>query len=347
MLEEGADGNTLNEIKNVIGNLTLTKYESINDKLSLANGLFIRDNYYEHVKEDYINLLKEKYEAEIIEDEFKDANNANQWIEEKTLGIIKNMLNDDLVKDPESVMLLINALAIDLEWINQFRESSTWGEKFYKDGGEEIVATMMYQKLRSEHLSYYVGDDVTAITMDLKENNGTQLEFMAIMPNENLSRYIENVTKEQIDEIEENFELSSEVDDGVILHIPKFKFDYSLNLKEDLMDLGIHEAFAKKNANFTKMAYLDEEEYLYVKEALHKADIEFTEKGAKAAAATVIVMGGGNTAVRPLPTFPVIIYLDKPFMFIIRDKNTKDIWFIGTVYEPNLWENEKEYYKNL
>jgi len=345
MLQEGAADKTLAEINEVLGNSTVTKYESINDKLSLANGLFIKNTFIECVSEAYINTLKEKYEAEVIEDEFASADNANQWIEDKTLGIIKDMLSDETVKD--ALMLIINALSIDLEWINQFSESSTRRNIFYKDSGEKMDATTMVKRIYNEHLSYYIDEDITAITMDLKENNGTQLEFMAIMPNENLSGYIENVTKEQINEIDKKLELASNVNDGVILYIPKFKFSYDLELKEDLKKLGIQEAFIPKKANFSNMADLKNVNgFLYVSDALHKADIEFTEKGAKAAAATVIVMGG-NVAVAPRPEFPVIIEFNKPFMFIIRDKNAKDIWFTGTIYEPNSWDNEKEYYKNL
>jgi len=84
---------------------------------------------------------------------------------------------------------------------------------------------------------------------------------------------------------------------------------------------------------------------LYVSDALHKADIEFSEDGIKAAAVTVIIMALGATSVNVKPTYPLIIDINKPFMLIIRDKNTKDIWFTGTVYEPNLWENDRESYE--
>jgi len=180
--------------------------------------------------------------------------------------------------------------------------------------------------------------------MDLKENNGTQLEFMAIMPNEDLSTYIENVTKAEINEIDQNLMFSKSVDDGVILKIPKFKFSYNLSLKNDLMELGIEDAFDPENANFSKMEN-NPNNQLFVSDALHKADIEFTEKGAKAAAVTVIVIANGITASRPTERKQVVIVFDKPFMFIIRDKNTKDIWFTGTVYEPNKWEDEKASYE--
>ena len=80
---------------------------------------------------------------------------------------------------------------------------------------------------------------------------------------------------------------------------------------------------------------------LYVSAALHKADIEFTEKGVKAAAVTIMEMAGGGMF--PI-THPIEIIINKPFMFIIWDKNTKDIWFTGTVYEPTSWESDRSYY---
>jgi len=348
MLQEGALNNTYDEINRVIGNRKLPKYTSIDKVLSLANGLFISNQYYEYVKAEYINALKEEYEAEVKQDEFKNAQNANQWIEDKTLGIIKNMLSDNLVQDPDLLMLIINALAIDMEWESQFSDNSTHGDTFYLDSGKEMEATMMFKKeVSSKSIAYYTNDDITVLSMDLKDYNGTQFEFMAIMPKENLSTYVENVTKEQISEIDKNLKLSFDAPDGVNVKIPKFKFSYDLKLKEDLKNLGIKDAFDKDIANFSNMVDLKKLKEkingnVFVSDALHKADIEFTEKGVKAAAVTVMAMSVATAM--PQPKNPIIITIDKPFMFVIRDKTTKDIWFTGTVYEPNSWENDKESY---
>jgi len=345
MLEEGAANNTLAEIKKVLNNSTLSKYENIDSILSLANGLFIRNEYFVNVKREYILKLKEDYDAEIIGDEFDDAENVNQWIEQKTLGIIKDMLTDDMFQDETTLMLLINALAIDMEWADQFNFGDTWGVPFYKDDGEKMTATTMYQEFSDNKLKYYVNDDVTAITMDLKEFSGTQFEFMAVMPNENLSGFVDRVSNDQINDIINKLKYASEVRDGVILEIPKFKFNYDLNLKGDLMNLGIQDAFDNYKADFSKMTtikYTDEK--LYVSDALHKADIEFTEKGVKAAAVTIIRMNAPTSTGMDEPTHPLVIKINKPFMFLIRNKNTKDIWFVGTVYEPNSWENDRDEY---
>jgi len=349
MALEGAEGNTYDEISKVIGNEELTKYSSIDKNLSFANGLYIRDSFYSFVKTSYINLLKKKYDAEVVEDEFKDAENVNKWIEDKTLGIIKDMIKDETVQNPETAMLLINALAMDMEWSSSFDFESTYGQTFQIDNNRNMTATTMYQKTYGNNVSYYLGEDVTVLTMDLKKYNDVQLEFMAIMPNNNdLIGFVENVTKEQINQIDDKLTKASDTQYGVKVYIPKFKFNYDLGLKSDLKNLGIKDAFDKNEANFSKIAdprYLIQK--LYISDALHKADIEFTEEGVKAAAVTVIVFGGvGSAAPRPQPpSYPIVVDIDKSFMFIIRDKNTKDIWLTGTVYEPNKWENDKSKYE--
>jgi len=338
MLKKGADGNTYDEINKVIGNTELRKYASIDKTLSLANGIFIKDEFYKYVKQSYINTLKEKYDAEIIQDEFKDAQNANKWIEDKTLGIIKEMLKDGSVQN--SVMIIINAFAIDMAWYHYFDCMGTHGKTFYLDDGQKMEATMMSNYARSSYVSYYIDDDITVLTMSLENYNGTQLEFMAIMPNENLSTFIENVSKEQIIQIDKKLKLSSDEKYGVIIRIPKFKFDYDLKFKEDLINLGIKDTFDDNNADFSKMAKIE----LYVSEAFHKADIEFSEDGIKAAAVTVFEMEVMEGPPDGEEIHPIEIIINKPFMFIIRDREAKDIWFTGTVYKPNSWENDEEMY---
>jgi len=345
MLEEGANNNTYTEINKVIGNAELSKYSSIDKVLSIANGLFIRDEYYEYVKQEYINKLKKEYEAEVKLDEFKDAQNVNKWIEDKTLGIIKDMLKDKVFQDSYVVMVLINALTIDMEWVDPFVYRNTGGYDFYLDDGETMKATTMSKKnVMSEDISYYIDDDMTVLSMNLKEYYGNQFEFMAIMPKENLSGFVENVTNDQINEIDGKLKLTSDEVDGANIKIPKFKFNYDLDLTTDLKNLGIKDAFDENRADFSNMGYAKElGEPLCVSEALHKADIDFTEKGVKAAAVTVILTTGATSM--PRPRYPVDVIIDKPFMFVIRDKSTKDIWFTGTVYEPNAWENDEASYK--
>ena len=338
MLSDGANGNTKTQIDRVIGNANLTKYNNIDNVLSLANALYLRDVYGRFVKDDYKNTLVNKYNAEIKYDGFENANNINKWIEDKTFGQIKNMVQDEIVTNPDTQMLLINALAIDMAWKDEFEAEDTNGGTFYLIDGNTINATMMHKQTKSDNISYYKDDDITALAMDLEEYEDEQMEFVAIMPNDNLSDYIENFSTNDYENITDNLTLASESNEGLNITIPRFSFDYNLKLKQDLKNLGITDAF-EPGSDFSNMA----DTTLCVDEALHKSNIDFSEKGVKAAAATVIVMM--EYAVAVSEDEPVEIKIDKPFMYFIRDKKTGEIWFVGTVYEPDSWENDSDDYQ--
>ena len=339
MLEEGAEGNTKAQIEDLIGDTELAKYNSIENTLSFANGIFIRDGFVKNVKEEFKNNLMEKYNAEIKQDSFKNANNINKWIEEKTLNIIKNMLDDEIVQSSNSQMLLINALAIDMEWAEQFDTSETFGEEFSLENGNSMKATMMNKEFKNDNASYYKNDKITSVTMNLKKYDDVNMEFVAIMPNnDNLSDYIKTFSTDDLKEIIEKSTSASSVKNGIEVHIPKFSFEYDLKLKEDLINLGIKDVFNEKLADLSNIS----NEGLYVSDALHKAKIDFTEKGVKAAAVTVF--GIKDLALAPEPVKPEVVKIDKPFLYFIRDKKTGEIWFVGTVYEPNSWEVDKANY---
>lgn len=338
MLEEGAEGNTKAQINDVLGNLSLTKYDNIGNVLSLANAVYIRDTYSSYVKDSYKNNMSQKYNAEIKYDEFKNAKNVNTWIENKTLGIIKNMLKDNIVQNPNTEMLLINALAIDMEWESRFQDKDTYGADFHLANGETMKATTMHKETSIDSISYYKDNKLTVLSMNLQKYEDKQLEFIAIMPNDNLSEYVKTFDVAELNNITKKLTKASATRSGLEISIPKFSFDYDLKLKDDLTNLGITDAFDKDLANFSNMSNRE----LYASDALHKANIDFTEKGVKAAAVTVIVLM--DKAMVMEKDKPEEVKIDKPFVFVIRDKDTDEIWFVGTVYEPNSWEKDKAEY---
>ncbi len=336
MLNEDASGNTKKQIDNVIGEMQLTKYSNKDNVLSFANAIYIRNDYKQYMKESYQNTLIQKYNAEVNYDTFENARNVNQWIENKTMGIIKNMLQDNQMR--MNRILLINALAIDMEWQTAFTPEKTHGEEFNLEDGSKMVATMMQRESKREDVSYYKDTNMTAISMDLKQYDDTQLEFIAIMPNENLSDYIKNIKMNDMNQVIKKLKPASQANAGIEIKVPKFSFDYSLKLKQDLMSLGIIDAFNSSLANFSNMADTD----FHVSDALHKADIDFSEEGVKAAAVTIFAIKD-NAMIREEE--PEEVKFDRPFMYMIRDKKTDEIWFIGTVYQPNSWEKDKVDYQ--
>ena len=237
-------------------------------------------------------------------------------------------------------MFLINALAIDMAWKDKFDEKGTHGDKFYLENGSEMTTTMMNLETKSDNVSYYQNSDVTAISMDLEQYGNEQMEFVAIMPNDNLSSYVENFGESTLKDITNKLKLASKTKNGLNIFMPRFSFDYELNFEDDLISLGITDAFNPNLADFSNMS---SRRPLWVGDALHKANIDFTEKGVKAAAVTVIAME--DYAVIADKNEPIEVKIDKPFMYLIRDKQTNEIWFVGTVYEPNSWENDKADYQ--
>ena len=337
MLRDGANGTTKEEIDKVIGDDTPTKYENIDKVLSLANSVFIRDTYKDYVKDEYISGLKDKYNAEFFYDEFKDASNVNNWIEEKTFNIIKDMLKDSDVQNPNLEMILVNALAIDMEWMNRFDAENTRGREFTLENGEKVNAAMMHQSTELKDYKYYKEEDFSAVTIPLKDYDGTGLELVVIMPNKEDLHSV--VTSDNFDETVKNVlgNLHTVDNQELSITLPRFEFDYSLNLVDDLKTLGIKAAFDDNKADFSNMS----ERELVVGDARHKANIKVSEKGIKAGAATIIMMFDKAMAVEKEQVY---LTFDKPFMFMIRDKETEEVWFTGNVYEPLLWDEVKDDY---
>lgn len=195
--------------------------------------------------------------------------------------------------------------------------------------------------------SIYVDNNIKVFAKDLKEYNGTTLQYIGIMPTtEDLDNYIKNIDEAEIDNIinklkdlkVENFK--SGVVTKITGYIPKFKFEYELNLQKDLQQLGITNVFEEGKANLTGIC---DDKDTYITGAAHKANIEFTQDGIKAAAATWIGgagAGSGFDYLYDVPVEEIDLTFDKPYMFLIRDKEDGTIWFVGTVYEPLLYNED-------
>ena len=340
LLSDGANGNTKKEIDRLIGKEGITKYKNIDKILSLANAVYIKDTHEDDILDSYIDNAKKNYDAEVRYDSFEDAKNINEWVSEKTFNVINNFLKDSQVQDSNLVMILVNALGVDMKWKTEFSEYKTVPGQFDNKDGESIKTAYMHKsKVMTDDIAYKLDDDTTILTMDLEENEGIELEFDAIMPNNmELDEFISKLDNKKVESLLSNLTNASETEDGVNVTIPRFDFDYSIAFKEELKELGINDAFSM-SADFSNITG---NKSIFVGDAIHKADISFTEKGVKAAAATAVVMLEKSIAIDE--SYPIDVVIDKPFMFVIRDKDTGEVWFTGTVYEPTLWDDVEEEY---
>ncbi len=130
MLQSGAGADSKEQITSVIGDYKTKKYNN-SKNMSFANAMFIKDDYKENVKESYINNLQEKYNADIVFDNFQTPDKENAWVNEKTLGLINNLFDD--ISDKR--FILVNALGIDMDWKqriqNSTAETTTPNPNFY------------------------------------------------------------------------------------------------------------------------------------------------------------------------------------------------------------------------
>lgn len=106
-----------------------------------------------------------------------------------------------------------------------------------------------------------------------------------------------------------------------------------------IKDLVVTDVFDGTKANLSKMIS-GEVKGASVTDAKHKADINFSNDGIKAAALTAAGGLGDNAPgfeyKFDVPVETIDLSFDKPYMYIIRDKSSGEVWFAGTVYEPNL-----------
>lgn len=229
-----------------------------------------------------------------------------------------------------------------------FNTNFEFPEKDYISSLKENYGRVDY----TTDFSIYVDENVKVFSKDLKEYDGISLQYIGIMPiKEDLDKYITNITHTDILDLINNLkELKREnFKDGYLTYIhgyiPKFSFEYVLDLKDDLSKMNITDVFEQGKANLTN---LTDDENAYISFAKHKANIEFTQDGIKTADATneLPTNGGGPyDCLIEMPTENIDITFDKPYIFFIRDKNNGETWFVGTVYNPLDINDEQDEYK--
>ena len=118
-------------------------------------------------------------------------------------------------------------------------------------------------------------------------------------------------------------------DTQVTLTMPRFEFESAFGLSDALKTLGMTLAFTppsgSSGADFTGM-YGSRD--LYIQDVLHKAFVSVDERGTEATAATAVLVG-----VTSMPQSATMT-IDRPFLFLIRDRVSGTVLFIGRVVDP-------------
>jgi len=281
--------------------------------ISIANSVWSEKNF--EVKIPFRNILTDYYNAESKSFDITDPvayQVINSWIENKTNGLIKNMLSG---LDDNTVMLLVNAIYFKGKWKSQFDKDKTAGKTFYKYDGTTIEVPMMKQVSDFRIFSgegfvlaefpYGQGNFVMEVMLPEGQNGINTL--IPLLNDESFNGCIDQMAERETD-----------------LTFPRFKYGFKKELKDILTDMGMGIAFTD-NADFSNISDLS----LLINRVLHQAFIETNEEGTEAAAATIVDIGTTS-----MPADPFVFNIDHSFIYIIRETTTNSILFMGKVADP-------------
>jgi serine protease inhibitor len=292
-------------------------------KMAIANAIWYRQDY--QVKVPFRTMAEEYYNAEVAGiDVFdpKSVNIINQWIEQHTEGLIKDML---VQIPPNAVIYLVNAIYYKADWKFQFDPGKTKKEPFHTSPERQVLVDMMSFK-EAGTIKAFEGQGFQYL--EIPYSTG-QYSMGVLLPD----GYEVAGVQEQF--TSENLALwrSQAVDYNVILKMPKFKLQQKIeNMKEDLKEMGLNTPFDFDSRNFT-LLFDNPTDSLKISRVIHDAVIEVDEKGSEAAAATVVE---GIRLVSTSPSRPIVFAIDRPFIFFIQEKHSGALLFMGKLGDPSL-----------
>ncbi|MHC4915372.1 MAG: sigma-70 family RNA polymerase sigma factor [Planctomycetota bacterium] len=288
-------------------------------QLSVANALWGQEDY--GFLESFVKLNAKYYGAGLERLDFKkDTENArltiNRWVEKKTQDRIKDLIAKGVLT-PAVRLVLTNAIYFKADWVQPFKKRSTREQPFTTAAGTSVKVPTMVQR---GVFNYMENDQLQALEMDYK---GNRTSMVVLLPRkvDGLDDLEKALSRESL-----TTTVGGLKNGKVLVYLPKFENTSEFKLKPALLALGMKDAFVYPAADFSGMNGNRE---LYIGAVIHKAFVKTDEKGTEAAAATAVVMKAGSVP-RPVPVFKA----DRPFVYLIRDKVTGAILFMGRVTDP-------------
>lgn len=256
----------------LVRTITVDDYEML-----VSNAIWPDDGLT--VKQDFEQAIQTDYFGHVQSVDYGNPQQAedliNAWIAGRTDGQI-----EDLVKNlsPQTLMVLTNAVLFESLWDEPFDPQYTGTQTFYQ-GVEDIVsATMMFNQPHNAARTQIAGFDILELPFV-----GDEASMVLMMPiTQNGDNYL---TSELLVGVENWLDGNSN-DQHLEVRIPRFETTIETQFNRLLSDLGMPMAFTLGSADFSEM--FDGSAGAAIKKVAHKATIEVTEQGTKAAAATEV-----------------------------------------------------------
>ena len=331
MLNNGAAGQTQQEICSVLGGADVGSPEAINQfcrkmmtesglldpttKVSIANTIYVNEPY--QLKPSFVEKANTYYDAQPERRDFHDGQTVdviNQWASDHTQKMIEKVLDEETF-DPDYVSYLLNAIYFKGAWQNKFDEKNTKEEVFDHAGYTKELTTMPIMS-QAEEFAYAEDDDYQAVR--LPYGNGAY-SMTVLLPKLTGSKIVNTVpqvpTAAQFGQLCRNMRSTM-----VYLKLPRFETKTDMPLKDVMSALGMPTAFSLR-AEFPEFCNVE----TYIGLMKQVARIKLDEQGTEAAAVTII----GDLAIG-MPEYAEF-YATRPFLYIISEQSTGAIFFVGAL----------------
>ena len=295
-------------------------------ELNIANSVWVQEGH--GFLADYLDILAGSYGGEARRVDFRTApqdavRRINDWVSKATKGRIDQLVSPDSI-DKFTRLVLANAVYFKAEWIMPFGENSTTRRTFFGLGGGESRTPMMRQMAR---FAYGQGQGYQALELGYK---GGEVAMTLLVPDaRSFTEFESSLDSHMLAQVLAEMEQRQ-----VRLTMPKFGLEASFKLAETLQRMGMANAFDDEAAEFQGMNGLSclerDDECLYISEVAHRAVVTVDEAGTEASAATAVII---MTPTSIIPGEPVELTIDRPFIFLVRDRATGAVLFMGRVVE--------------
>ncbi|MEM4221906.1 MAG: serpin family protein [archaeon] len=333
---EGAREQTAQEMKSVLHlpeNSVLRPnfaaiYNGINKgfedyELRTGNALWVQHDY--PLLKEYTSVVEEYYggkaaNVDFVKEPERSRQTINSFIEEQTNGKIKDLIPPEFITKLTR-LVITNAVYFKGAWVWEFDPKNTHEEDFKITQNNVVKVPMMCMYPKDEEFNYADLEELQILELPYK---GEKISMLILLPkNKSLSDFESSLTLQKLEKYYKQMQKTK----LEYICLPKFEFETKYSLDEILKDLGMKTAFTE-SADFSGMSAKAKSEGLHISAVIHQAYIKVDEKGTEAAGATAVVIA--ITAHMPEKVFKA----DHPFIFIIQQKDTGNILFIGRVIDP-------------
>ena len=298
-------------------------YQGKNCKMTVANSIWFKKDENFTVNRNFLQTNADYFGAGAFEAPFDGTTlrDINNWVKNNTNGMIDNII-DEIPKD--ALTYLINAIAFEADWQIKYTEDQIrHGVTFTREDGK----TASPDFLVGEENVYYESDNATGFMKTYAQN---RYAFVALLPKRGiaLSDFVASLDGQAIADL-----LAHPSYEKVKTMMPAFETEYETELSGILSGMGMQKPFNRALADFSDLGAVPPDGNLYISRVIHKTFLSLGASGTRAAAVTAVEMNWA-TAVEPTAE-PKTVFLNRPFVYLLIDVQTKIPFFIGTLCDPS------------